>query len=371
MKKFAIAATALALVATTMTAAPANAATVDAKNATVGASCAVEKQVAPKRGADGSDLVCRKATIGTSKGIKQWLYAEDPILSSLDLLITSGAGGGFDTFGVEVNKALKAEGLVEAEPTKRNISGAGQTVGLSSFYNNDSNQPNKAVVVGWASLGGQHVNKGPVKVSMLVPAVSLMQDPIAIAVPADSKYKTFADLLKDMKAKKVAIAGGSLGTSDHFFIAKIYEAIKKPKNMNYVAYAGGGGVVGAILSDATFAAAVSGYDEFAPQVEAGKLRVLTISFAKRIPGVNVKTAKEQGVDVVVSNWRGIALPAGTSVENRNKFIRAISVMRSSIAWQRVLSERNWTDYWQRGAQFSNFIVTQEKQISAAFTKLGL
>ena len=371
MKKFALAATALALVATTITAAPASAAAVSAKDATVGASCAVEKQVAPKRGADGSDLVCRKATIGTSKGIKQWLYAEDPILSSLDMLVTAGVGGGFDTFGVEVNKALKAEGLVEAEPTKRNISGGGQTIGLSSFYNNDSNQPNKAVVIGWASIGGWHVNKGAVRVSQLVPAVSLMRDPIAIAVPADSKYKTMADLLKDMKAKKIAIAGGSLGTADHFFIAKIYEAIKKPNNINYVAYSGGGGVVGAILSDATFAAAVSGYDEFAPQVEAGKLRVLAISFDKRIPGVNVKTLKEQGVNVVVGNWRGIALPAGTSVENRNKFIRAISVMRSSIAWQRVLSERNWSDYWQRGNQFNNFVVNQEKQVSESFKKLGL
>lgn len=374
MKKTTIAVSAVALIASLISVAPATANPVSASRAEVGAQCAVNGQIAKKRGADGSDLICRVATIGTSKGVRQWLYKEDPILAGLDMLITSGAGGGFDTFGVEINRALKAEGLVTAEPTKRNISGAGQTVGLTSFYNNDSGQANKAVVVGWASVGGVYINKGAHKVSDFVPAVSLMRDPVAIAVRADSKYKTLDDLVADMKkttGKKLAIAGGSLGTVDHFLIASIYEELGVPKRMNYVAYAGGGGVVGGILSDATFAAAVSGYDEFRPQIEAGKLRVLGISFDKRVPGIKAKTFKEQGVNVVVSNWRGIALPVGTSVENRNKFIRAMSVMRSSVSWKAVQTARNYQDFWQVGDRFKSFVRGQERVVSSSFKKLGL
>lgn len=374
MKKTTIAVSAVALIASLISVAPATANPVSASRAEVGAQCAVNGQIAKKRGADGSDLICRVATIGTSKGVRQWLYKEDPILAGLDMLITSGAGGGFDTFGVEINRALKAEGLVTAEPTKRNISGAGQTVGLTSFYNNDSGQANKAVVVGWASVGGVYTNKGAHKVSDFVPAVSLMRDPVAIAVRANSKYKTLDDLVADMKkttGKKLAIAGGSLGTADHFLIASMYEELGVPKRMNYVAYAGGGGVVGGILSDATFAAAVSGYDEFRPQIEAGKLRVLGISFDKRIPGIKAKTFKEQGVNVVVSNWRGIVLPVGTSVENRNKFIRAMSVMRSSVTWKAVQTARNYQDFWQVGDRFKSFVRGQERVVSSSFKKLGL
>jgi len=374
VKKTTIAVSAVALIASLISVAPATANPVSASRAEVGAQCAVNGQVAKKRGADGSDLICRVATIGTSKGVRQWLYKEDPILAGLDMLITSGAGGGFDTFGVEINRALKAEGLVTAEPTKRNVSGAGQTVGLTSFYNNDSGQANKAVVVGWASVGGVYINKGAHKVSDFVPAVSLMRDPVAIAVRADSKYKTMADLVADMKkttGKTLAIAGGSLGTVDHFLIASIYEELGVPKRMNYVAYAGGGGVVGGILSDATFAAAVSGYDEFRPQIEAGKLRVLGISFDKRVPGIKAKTFKEQGVNVVVSNWRGLMLPVGTSVENRNKFIRAISVMRASVTWKSVQTARNYQDFWQVGDRFKSFVRGQERVVSSSFKKLGL
>jgi putative tricarboxylic transport membrane protein len=373
VKKFVIAASAFALIASTITVAPANAAVVSASRAEVGAQCAVTGAKAKGKGADGSDLVCRVATIGTGKGIRQWLYAEDPILAELDMLITSGPGG-FDTFGTSINSALKAEGLVTAEPTKRNIPGAGQTVGLSSFYNNNSGQANKAVIVGFASVGGVHVNKGAHKVSQFVPAVSLMRDPVAIVVPKASKYKTLEDLAADMKkttGKKLAIAGGSLGSIDHFTLATIYTTLGVPKRMNYVAYSGGGLVAGAILSDATFAAAVSGLDEFAPQIAAGTLRVLGISYDKQIPGVKAETFKEQGVDVVISNWRGIALPANTSKENRDKFIRAISVMRASNTWKAVQTARNYADFWQVGDRFNSFVRGQERSVSAAFTKLGL
>jgi putative tricarboxylic transport membrane protein len=374
VKKILIGATAFALVVSGITVVPASANTVSAARATVGAQCAVNGAVARGKGADGSNLVCRVATIGTAKGIRQWLYAEDPILAELDMLVTAGAGGGFDTFGVEVNRSLKAEGLITGEPTKRNIVGAGQTVGLTSFFNNDSGAANKAVVVGFASVGGVHINKGAHRVSQFVPAVSLMRDPVAIVVRKNSKYRTLADLVADMRkttGKRLPIAGGSLGSIDHFLIASIYSELKVPKRMNYVAYAGGGGVVGGILSDATFAAAVSGYDEFAGQIEAGTLRVLGISFDRRVPGIKAKTFREQGLNVVVSNWRGIALPAGTSRANRDKFIRAISVMRASNTWKAVQTTRGWSDFWQTGDRFNSFVRGQERSVSAAFKRLGL
>ena len=374
MKKILIAASAIALVASGITVVPASANPVSASRATVGAQCAATGAVAKGKGADGSDLVCRVATIGTSKGIRQWLYKEDPILANLDMMVTAGAGGGFDTVGVEINRSLKAEGLITGEPTKRNVVGAGQTVGLTSFYVNDSGAANKAVIVGFASVGGVHTNKGKHKVSDLVPAVSLTQDPIAIVVKANSKYKNLGQLVADMKkttGKKLPIAGGSLGSADHFVMATIYEKLGVPKRMNYIAYAGGGGVVGGILSDAKFVAAVSGYDEFAGQIAAGTVRVLGISYGKRAPGIQAKTFKEQGLDVVFSNWRGVALPAGTSKANRDKFIRAISVMRASNTWKAVQTARDYTDFFQVGDRFKSYVRGQERSVSAAFTRLGL
>jgi putative tricarboxylic transport membrane protein len=99
--------------------------------------------------------------------------------------------------------------------------------------------------------------------------------------------------------------------------------------------------------------------------------VLGISVDKRVPGVKAKTFKEQGVNVVGSNWRGIILPASTSKENRDKFIRAISVMRASTTWKEVLTRRNYIDFYQTGDRFNSFVRGQERAITSAFKKLGL
>ena len=70
MKKISIAAAALALVASSLTAMPANAAAVSAANATAGAECAVKNTVAKGKGVvnpttnKATDISCRLATIG-------------------------------------------------------------------------------------------------------------------------------------------------------------------------------------------------------------------------------------------------------------------------------------------------------------------
>ena len=94
MKKFAVAATALALIATTLTAAPANAAATPAHQAKYGLECAKLKDVAVKKGADGSNLVCKVETAGTYSGKKIWAYPTFPTIKDMDLYMAGGAGGG-------------------------------------------------------------------------------------------------------------------------------------------------------------------------------------------------------------------------------------------------------------------------------------
>lgn len=65
VKKITIAATALALIASTMSAVPATAAPTSAAAAKYGKECATLNSVAKAKGADGSDLVCKKETAGT------------------------------------------------------------------------------------------------------------------------------------------------------------------------------------------------------------------------------------------------------------------------------------------------------------------
>ena len=96
MKKFTIAATALAVAASTIAFAPAaNAAPVAASAASYGAQCATVGATAARKGADGSDLKCMKATKGTFIGKTIWSYPTLPVLSAAELVIPNTLGSGF------------------------------------------------------------------------------------------------------------------------------------------------------------------------------------------------------------------------------------------------------------------------------------
>ena len=375
MKKITIAAAAFALMASTITVAPAaNAATVPASRATAGAECAVKNQVAKARGVSRTDLVCRAATIGSYKGTLVWSYATDPILENLDILITAGTGGGFDTTGRKLGAALKAEGLIAGEPTYRNITGASQTTGLTSFVNNDAGQAGKALIVGWATVGGVHTAKATVKTSDNVAAARIMGEYQVVVVKKDSKYKTLKNLVDDLKKKKkqLAIAGGSLGTIDHLTTADIFKKIGlKTTDMNYVPYSGGGQTATAVLSDAKIAAGIAGYGEFASFVEAGTMRILGISSDKRIAAIPAKTLTEQGVKVTSVNWRGIVLPKGTAEAGRLKVMQALDTVYGSLTWKKTMLENSWIPSYMFGPAFGNFIKQQERSIPAALTSFGL
>lgn len=374
MKKFAIAATALALVASSLSIVPAQAATVPAAKALVGADCAKKGQQAANRGADGSDLVCRVATIGSLKGKLTWNYAKDPILKNLDILITADPGGGFDTFGRTVGKSLRAEGLIAGEPTFRNISGGSQTKGLGSFITNDARSAGKALVVGWATIGGVHTTKSTIRTSENVAAARLQGEYQVVVVKKGSKYTSLKALAADIKKdpKSIAFAGGSLGTIDHLTIASIYKALGVDvANMNYNPQSGGGKTAAAILSDAKYSAAIAGYDEFASHIAAGTLVPLAVSAPSKVASISAPTMIEQGVKVTSVNWRGIVLPKGTSDEGRALVIRALDVLRASKSWSDAMVSNKWIESYQYGDAFSNFIKSEEVRIPALFTSVGL
>ena len=126
------------------------------------------------------------------------------------------------------------------------------------------------------------------------------------------------DLVAQFKANpgSVAFGGGSAGGSDHILAGMIAQAVGvEPAKVNYIAYAGGGEAQAAIMGGHV-AAGISGFGEFAAQIKSGKLRALGISADKRVPGIDIPTLKEQGVDVEMVNWRASSPRPGSTTRRR-------------------------------------------------------
>ena len=362
-----VVATALSLVFAGMT--PASAAKVPSTKAKAGAECARAGLVAKGRGAEGTDLRCTRMTIGTSSGQLQWWYPDLKPLKNLDWVVPANPGG-YSQTSTAISESLKKEGLLSTYSSVFKP-GAGGTVGLG-FFQEIKAKPESVLITGLAMAGGIPSNKSPLKLEASTPIAKVMREYQALAVPATSKYRTLAQFLADWKANpKLAISGGSLGSTDHQFIGLLAKAAGiDPKAMNFVVHSGGPEVIASLLSGATIAG-TSGSAEFQAQLAAGKMRVLAVSSAKRLPGYTARTLKEQGVDLVYGNWRGVMATADVSEADRLNMVKVFDAMRGTATWQGYLKQYNWDDEWLAGKAFGSFLSKELPLVAGVIKDLGL
>ena len=143
-----------------------------------------------------------------------------------------------------------------------------------------------------------------------------------------------------------------------------------PRRVNYIAFSGGGESMSAILGGQV-SAGINGLAEFAPQIDAGTVRVLGISSAERLPGVPIPTLREQGVDVELENWRSLVAPPGISAVDRERLERAVEAMVRSAEWRQELERYRWIDRYLAGDEFTRFAQAEDQRVRAILTKLGL
>ena len=131
-----------------------------------------------------------------------------------------------------------------------------------------------------------------------------------LVVPTDSPLKSWTHFVGWAKANPGKLSYGSTGTltSPHLTMELI--AQKLGLELLHVPYKGSADLMQSILGGNIMAAADS--TGFAPQVEAGKLRVLNTWGAERLAKFpDAPTLKELGLGLVQNSPFGIAAPAGT------------------------------------------------------------
>lgn len=238
----------------------------------------------------------------TAAAISTLTIGAPPLLADevkgLELLAPSAPGSGYDQLARSMQAVLQEKKLASGIQVQ-NVAGGGGTVGLSQFITSRKRAPS-ILVFGFALVGGIITTKSAVNLDQVVPLARLMGEANVIVVPESSDIKTLADLVAKLKANPQAVswAGGSIGGIDHVTVGLIAKAVGvDPTKVNYVVHAGGGEVLASTLGGHA-TVGISGFEEFRSQIEAGKLRALAISSGERMPGVNVPTLKEGGVDQI-------------------------------------------------------------------------
>jgi hypothetical protein len=142
----------------------------------------------------------------------------------------------------------------------------------------------------------------------------------------------------------------------------------EPGLVNYIAFSGGGEGVTALLGG-NVTAGVNGYSEVSAHIESGRLRALAISTPARVPGIDVPTLREAGIDIDMMNWRAVVAAPGLSQAQRDRLVSVISRMVRSATWQRTLSEREWTDMYLAGDAFDGFLWSERARVDRIVKRL--
>ncbi|MGW9550241.1 Bug family tripartite tricarboxylate transporter substrate binding protein [Citricoccus zhacaiensis] len=291
--------------------------------------------------------------------------------SNLTLIAPAGAGGGWDGFTRSQQSAMRVNGIVNNAQVV-NIPGAGGTIGLGRFSTMHG-QADTLMATGSVMLGGIELNNSPVDLSDVRPIARLSGDFDAIVVPADSPYETIDDLVADWRKDPASFpwTGGSVGSIDHLIIAELaLEAGIDPAEITYIPKTSGGEAIQTIASG-TAKAATSGYNEFADQIEAGRIRALGISSPERLEGVDVPTITEQGYDVVMANWRGMLAAPGITDEQFEELEAIVTETSQTPEWRQALEDNQWTDSFMTGEEFEQFIAEDQEKIAALIEELDL
>ena len=271
------------------------------------------------------------------------------------LLVPFPPGGSTDmiarTVGARLQEKLGATFVVD------NKGGAGGTLGAAQVKR--SAPDGYTILV--SSLGPFVIGPHLIKTTGYDPLADFdyitvaVQAPNVLTVPAASPHKTFADLLKFIKANpgKMTFASAGNGTSDHLTAELFWQ--ETGTQAVHVPYKGGAPAMSDLLAgqvDATFMNINTGL----PNIKAGKLRPLAITSSKRSPLLpDVPTMEELGFKgVTVYSWQAFAAPKGLPADIKAKLHDGIVAALNDPAVKPRLLELGFEIVGNTPEQFTAF-----------------
>ncbi|CAN7418077.1 tripartite tricarboxylate transporter substrate binding protein [Pseudorhodoferax sp. LjRoot39] len=191
-----------------------------------------------------------------------------------------------------------------------------------------------------------------------------------VVVPTDSPFKTWADFVAYAKANPGKLTYGSTGTLTSPHLTTEIIAQQAGIDLQHVPYKGSADLMLAVVSGQLMAAVDS--TGFAPQVEAGKLRVLNTWGEKRLPKFpDAPTLKELGYNIVQNSPFGIGAPKGTPPEVVKRLHDAFKKAMEEPSYVATLAKYDMLPDYKSTADYTQFARDTVAREKVVIEKLGL
>lgn len=322
------------------------------------------------------DLRRRRILQGTlAAGVAGWTGIASASPASypskpLKLLMPSPPGSTFDSIGraasIEAEKILDQPVIIEYR------SGAG---GTPSFVQAKNSAPDgyTLVILSLSTL------RQPILEDVAYDALkdfiyiaSLAEINFGVLVPADSPYRSWAELLAFGRAHPDKVSYGcpsGLGNSAHIFMAEV--AAKEKLGWTPVPYRASSDCMTGLLSgQLTFS--VDTLISAAPQERGGKVRLLAMATNKRLEAwPSIPTMRELGYATSIESPIGVGGPVGMDPQVVRKVQDAYHYATQQPSFINMLAKSDSRPWYMDAQEFTQFARRAENEQRELLVKYGL
>ena len=293
---------------------------------------------------------------------------------SVEIVVGFAAGGSQDLTARTVERLLVANKLVNVPIAVVNKPGA--SGGIAYAYVSQRPADGHTLMVAGSSMINSHIlGTSAFNYTDFTPIASLFNDYIAFSVNAASPLRTGTDLIERLKKDPKSLSVGviSIGSGAHVAALLLNRAVGgNARDLKVVSFKAGTEVLTNLLGGhielATNTAVLT-----APHVAAGRVRVVAVASPTRLGGAlaAVPTWTEQGVNLVVGNWRGILAPKGMGAGQIAYWENALRKVIEAPEWKADLEKNFWVDDFTTAAQFRKDLDKDYADAKSVLVELGL
>jgi putative tricarboxylic transport membrane protein len=289
----------------------------------------------------------------------------------VEFVVHVNPGGGTDVFARLVTEIMTRDKIVTQPLVVQSRPGGSGAVAFT-YTKGKRGDPHTVLTIATGSfltaasrpdldLGLEH----------FTPLAFFARDPQGIIVNADSKYKTFKDLIDDAKGQPgeiVCAVTSATGTGRQTLWKLEKETGTRFKFVTFKA--GSEAILSVLGGHVPFT--TENVSEAWAHIEAKKMRVLAVTTEQRMPALpDVPTLTELGYKVQIGTGRGFVMPAGVPKEAAAAMEALLEKVHKSARWQEYAVNNLYENRWMGSAEFTRYLIEQRAAQKEFVDSLGL
>jgi putative tricarboxylic transport membrane protein len=303
-------------------------------------------------------------TLATSDASAQIAYPQDTVT----LVTHSSAGGGTDVFLREVIKHLGD--IIDADFVVENVTGGSGAKAMALIATSPADG---SILYGTTPtfINTSILSDVEYTHEDMEPLVNVFLDPQIVYTRGDSPFNSLAEVIEAAKANPGQQRWGvsTPGSLDRQVMEKM-KALTET-DVVIVTHEGGGDLLINVLNG-TLDVGVGEIQELVGQIEAGDIKLLATYTDERLETFpDVQTAREQGIDLVVDKFRGLAGPKGLPEDVIAAWEEAIPLLLENPDFKAYYQEGSLVPAFMPHDEYAQFIGNFASEQEAFMKEYGI